>query len=243
MARFLLIEQAGGYASLSDKQIEELVDSAKKDDGIANYSFENTPEAQATLKNLSAFYDVFKDDPILDDYGIRELSVEYFIISVYLLVRHARMNYVMDDTMKTTIHEFVKYFHQRWKTFDETEDHDILTFSNNRQQTEGNLETRDRILRQIFFEYLASKNISLVEKDKNRAFNELQRITIYRKGKGMCQQCLREEKPELEARVGWSEYQADHIYPHSLGGKTEIENGELLCRYHNQSKGAKVLSS
>jgi hypothetical protein len=31
--------------------------------------------------------------------------------------------------------------------------------------------------------------------------------------------------------------QADHVLPHSKGGKTIIENGELLCSYHNLSKG------
>ncbi len=80
-----------------------------------------------------------------------------------------------------------------------------------------------------------------IEKDENRAFSELARIIIYRRDKGLCQQCLREGKPENEAKVSWSKYQADHVLPHSKGGKTDIENGELLCAYHNQSKGAKTV--
>ena len=77
-------------------------------------------------------------------------------------------------------------------------------------------------------------------KDEKRAFTELERLIIYRKGKGLCQACLREGKPEKEAKVGWSKYQADHVLPHSKGGQTILDNGELLCRDHNQSKGAKV---
>ena len=30
------------------------------------------------------------------------------------------------------------------------------------------------------------------------------------------------------------------MVPHAKGGKTILENGELLCSYHNQSKGASI---
>jgi 5-methylcytosine-specific restriction endonuclease McrA len=241
MARFLLIEQAGGYGDLSDRKIEEYINNAKQDDGIANLSFEQNPEAASVLQNLKTFYEIFKNDPMLDEVsGIKELSIEYFIISVYMLVRHLRQHYVIDDKTKLMIREFIYYFHGRWKTFEESSDHDMLTFSNSRQQGENDLEVRDRILRQIFFEYLKQNNLELIVKDEKRSFSELERIIIYRKGKGLCQECLREGKPELEAKVSWSEYQADHVFPHSKGGKTILENGELLCRHHNLSKGAKI---
>jgi len=241
MARFLMIEQGGGYADLSDRKIEEFIDNAKQDDGIGNHDFENKPEAIATLQTLKVFYEIFKDDPMLDSKsGIKELSVEYFIISIYLLIRHLRKYYVLDEKIKTTIREFIYNFHIRWKTYDESTDTDLLTFSNRRQQGENDLETRDRILRQVFFEYLKEHHIELIEKDEKRAFTELERIIIYRNGKGFCQQCLREGKPENEAKVSWAAYQADHVIPHAKGGRTILDNGELLCNYHNQSKGAKI---
>jgi len=244
MARFILIERGEGYADLSDRKIEEFINSSKQDDGIGNYDFENEPEATATLKTLNVFYEIFKDDPMLDAAsGIKELSVEYFIISVYLLIRHLHKYYVIDDNTKINIREFIYTFHTRWKTYDESTDTDLLTFSNRRQQGEKDLETRDIILRQVFFEYLRDNNKELIEKDGKRAFTELERIIIYRKGKGFCQQCLREESPENEAKVGWSNYQADHVIPHAKGGKTVLENAELLCSYHNQSKGASLNES
>lgn len=241
MARFVMIEQGSGYADLSDRKIEEFINNYKQKDGIGNDSFENEPVAICTLKNLKTFYEIFKDDPMLDgNSAIKELSIEYFIISIYMLVRHLRQYYVLDDSTKNTIREFVYYFHERWKTYDESTDNDLLTFSNRRQQGENDIEVRDRILRQVFFEYLKENAIELIEKDEKRAFSELERIIIYRNGKGLCQACLREGKPEKEARVGWSNYQADHVLPHSKGGQTILENGELLCSYHNQSKGAKA---
>ena len=244
MARFILIERGEGYADLSDRKIEEFINNTKQDDGIGNYSFENESEAQATLKTLNVFYEIFKDDPMLDAIsGIKELSVEYFIISIYLLIRHLHKHYVIDANTKLNIREFIYNFHTRWKTYDESTDTDLLTFSNRRQQGENDLEVRDIILRQVYFQYLQDNSMDLIEKDKKRAFTELERIIIYRKGKGLCQQCLREEKPENEAKVGWSGYQADHVIPHAKGGKTVLENAELLCSYHNQSKGASLNES
>jgi 5-methylcytosine-specific restriction endonuclease McrA len=243
MARFLLIEQADGYGDLSDRKIEEYINSAKQDDGIGNLSFEQNIVAIAVLHNLKTFYEIFKDDPMFDEKsGIKELSVEYFIISAYMLIRHIRQYYVIDEKTRLNIREFIYYFHERWKTFDESSDHDMLAFSNSRQQGESDLEVRDRIMRQILFEYLNSNKIEFIEKDKKRAFSELERIIIYRKGKGLCQQCLREGKTDNEAKVSWSKYQADHVTPHSKGGKSILENGELLCSYHNQSKGAKIMA-
>lgn len=241
MARFLMIEQGGGYADLSDRKIQEFINNAKEEDGIGNLTFENTPEANAALQTVKLFYEIFKDDPMLDSQnGIKELSVEYFIISIYLLIRHLRLYYVIDEEIKKTIREFIYDFHTRWKTYDESSDTDLLSFSNRRQQGENDIESRDIILRQIFFAYLKKQNIEILEKDEKRAFTELERIIIYRKGKGFCQQCLRDGKPENEAKVSWSNYQADHVLPHAKGGRTILDNGELLCSYHNQSKGAKI---
>lgn len=134
MARFIMIEKGGGYADLSDRKIEEFINDYKRDDGIGNYVFENEKEAAATLKTLNVFYEIFKDDPVLDaTSGIKELSVEYFIISVYLLIRHLHKYYVIDDGTRTAIREFIYNFHTRWKTYDESTDTDLLTFSNRRQ--------------------------------------------------------------------------------------------------------------
>src|SRR5690606_2327785 len=114
---------------------------------------------------------------ILDEQsGIKELSIEYFIISTYLLIRHLRRYYVVDEQLKSIIREFIYYYYQRWKSYDESIDNDMLQFSNHRQQGENDLEIRDRIMRQIFFEYLKEKNHELKEKDKNRTFSELERI-------------------------------------------------------------------
>ncbi|MDO8731129.1 MAG: HNH endonuclease [Actinomycetota bacterium] len=34
--------------------------------------------------------------------------------------------------------------------------------------------------------------------------------------------------------------EADHVHPHSKGGKTHIENGQVLCARHNKQKSARI---
>lgn len=114
----------------------------------------------------------------------------------------------------------------------------IQLFSNKRQQTGSEIEGRHQIVRQAFFEYAGAKGISLKTKDDRRAFSESERIRIYRRDNGRCQHCVAEGKPDRECIVPWSEYDADHVLPHSRGGQTILDNAQLLCGYHNKKKGA-----
>jgi len=241
MARFLLIEKGGGYFNLQDKEIEKLINSFKDNNGIGNDSFEKNKIAKSVLKNLDYFYSIFKNDEMLDsNNGIKEFSTEYFIISIYVLIRHLGNNYAKTDNMKTAIKEFVYNFYSRWKNYDESSDHDMLLFCSKRQQGESELQIRDRIIRQLFFEFIKSKKYSIQKLDKKRAFNEQEKIKIYRDSNGRCKECLKEGKSEEESKVSWSDYQADHILPYSLGGKTELTNAQLLCKTHNNRKSNKL---
>ncbi len=157
------------------------------------------------------------------------------------MLRHLRKNYVFDDGEKKLFYEFVIHFHQRWQARRDS-DSDILVFSDNRQQTGREIETRQIVLRQIFFNYVKDEGHELLTKDERRAFDEAERIFIYRRDNGLCQICLKEGKPETEARVPWHEYDADHITAHAKGGKTDVANAQVLCRYHNRQKGASVVT-
>ena len=132
--------------------------------------------------------------------------------------------------MKEHFKEFLITFYQRWKA-DEESDEYIEAFSNKRQQDADSIETRDRIMRQLFFEFYPEAKIKAAQ----RGFNEAQRIKIYRDQKGICQDCLKEVKEE-DAKVPWKEYEADHILAYSLGGNTENWNAQVLCRKHNKIK-------
>ena len=78
------------------------------------------------------------------------------------------------------------------------------------------------------YEYLLSGN----EKSLNiRAFTENQKNTMYERQNGICPIC---NKPyPIEQMEG------DHITPWCEGGKTDIDNGQMLCKNCNRHKSSK----
>jgi hypothetical protein len=61
-----------------------------------------------------------------------------------------------------------------------------------------------------------------------RAFTDKDKRTLYERQKGICPAC--NEHFEI------GEMEADHITPWSQGGKTELNNGQMLCRDCNRRK-------
>lgn len=64
-----------------------------------------------------------------------------------------------------------------------------------------------------------------------RSFEEDDRRQMYEKQKGICKKC--------GGKFELAEMEADHIKPWSEGGKTEIENGQMLCIDCNRRKSNK----
>jgi hypothetical protein len=237
--RFLILEEEreGPIPDIRRTDIEEYVNRYKRDDGIDNFGMENKPHAKKVIRYMNAFYDVFKDDPTVDENnGMKELKTEYFIISFYLLLRHLIDYYVFQEKEKELFKNFVISFYSRWSNRTES-DSDALLFSDNNQQSGSEIATRERIIRQLFFEYVQENDYSLIAKDDKRSFNEAERIQIYRRDEGLCQICLEEGLSRRDALVPWNQFEADHLVPHSKGGRTVLENAQLLCRNHNKRKG------
>ena len=64
----------------------------------------------------------------------------------------------------------------------------------------------------------------------NRFFNQSQKKEIFLKSGGKCQLC--------SCNISLDNFHADHIIPHSQGGKTEIQNGQALCPKCNFKKAS-----
>ena len=238
LARLLILEENNGLADVRETDVMRLIDNYQVPDGIGNLAYEEQPQARETLRNMRVFYEAFESDPMLNGEGLKELRVEYFIISVYLL-RHLRRHYVFDAAERDLFRKFVVDFHERWRAR-RSEDSDLLIFADSRQHNETDIRIRHQILRQLFFDYASEQGHNMLTKDERRAFNEAERIFVYRVDEGLCQACLEEGKSQVEARVPWREYDADHVVPHAKGGPTDVMNAQVLCRYHNQQKGASV---
>lgn len=84
------------------------------------------------------------------------------------------------------------------------------------------------------YEYLLSGN----EKHLNlRTFTENEKRRVYEKQKGICPHCKKEKRDKIQYEIG--EMEADHITPWCEGGKTVIENCQMLCKEHNRRKSNK----
>lgn len=85
----------------------------------------------------------------------------------------------------------------------------------------------------IYF-YVLTRN----EKYLNiRAFTESQKRVVYERQNGNCPHCIAENRDKVHYEL--EEMEADHIKPWSEGGKTEINNCQLLCKEHNRKKSNK----
>ena len=238
LTRLLILEEQNGPADISDKNVSEFIDEGHDPEGIGNYSFEETAPAKSVLATMRAFYRVFRND-VTDGNGMRELQAEYVIVSLYLLLRHLRKHYVFGEREQQLFRGFTISFDQRRRDHRE-DDSDIQVFTSHRQQSGREIKIRDRVIRQLFFEFAMAEGVEILTKDERRSFSESDRIAIYRAVDGVCQECSRLGLPDDEARVPWSEYEADHVVPHSKGGPTVIGNAQVLCRKHNRAKGASV---
>jgi hypothetical protein len=69
-------------------------------------------------------------------------------------------------------------------------------------------------------------------KDERRLFSVEQRRLLWNSDENkVCASC--------KCKLDWTNFEMDHVKPHSRGGATDLKNAALLCRSCNASKGAK----
>jgi hypothetical protein len=89
----------------------------------------------------------------------------------------------------------------------------------------------------LIWAYMRYRRNKPQPKDDTRAFTQAERDEIFRRASGRC-----EHRYLFFFRCRKQAGDADHVYPHTLGGQTIVENGSALCAHHNRSKGGKMPS-
>lgn len=81
------------------------------------------------------------------------------------------------------------------------------------------------------YAYILTRNLKHLN---IRAFTESQKRQVYEKQQGICPHCVAEHREKIHYEL--NEMDADHITPWIEGGKTSLDNCQMLCREHNKIK-------
>lgn len=76
LTRFLILEEDDGPTDIKNGDVEAYIEKYQSPEGIGNLSFQERPMAKSVLGHMSAFYEVFKDDPMVrESDGMKEFKV------------------------------------------------------------------------------------------------------------------------------------------------------------------------
>lgn len=159
----------------------------------------------------------------------------YSTISLFILIMDLMPNYDIRDREADIANWFIGFEAKR--ALDEQKDpeeqdsrlilyHEKVSHSSD---SEDSLLYRHEFLKESLLETVPN----LPQKDSRRSFDQAQRQVIFRRDKGVCRRC--------GAQCEWNAWEADHIVPWSRGGKTEIENGQVLCPSCNSKKSDQMV--
>lgn len=219
-AQITRLEMAGQPASVRDSDLNRLYRS--------HTSFDvSGPVAKKIRRVLDYLLEAFPNKtPELERYNV---------ITLYCLVSELIEKYVYYNTQEALADWFIQFETARRLQDDLPEDERDAQLIEYRRltsySTDGEESIRGRLeyMEKQFF--LACPDIQT--KDGNRSFTQEQRLAIFRRDEGCCRlqiKCTGE-------KLGWGDWHADHIIPHSQGGTTTVANGQVACAACNSAKG------
>ena len=214
-AQMCLLALNGEICNVKDKELNDMYWNNTDFD-------ENCEQAKNITRILDYLDNTFPEkSPELSRYGV---------VSLFLLIMDLMPNYDIRGREQDIRDWFIQFENNRQLDKNkeaENQDPVLVLYQrwiSNSSDTTESLEYRHKVLKESLLTNV--KNLPL--KDPKRAFDESQRQVIYRKYNGECQMCHR--------HCEWNDWEADHIVAWSKGGKTEIENGQVLCPSCNSKK-------
>ena len=158
------------------------------------------------------------------------------IISLYTIASESLNKYAISSRAKSFGKWFVEFERQRRENQDKPEDqmdtrmYDYQLAIMHGSASIGSQQERRRVLLQDMIGSMPD----LRQLDDQRLFTYEQRAAIFRKSNGIC--VNPNDNPDCSEECTWDNFHADHIIPHSAGGKTIVNNGQLLCPSCNLRK-------
>ena len=222
-AQMVCLEEAGGPANARDSDLNRLyADHASFDS--------NSKLAKKVRRVLDYLKRAFPEKtPELERYNA---------ITLYCLASTLIQGYVHQGTEAQLADWFVRFETDRRQQneMDEAQRDpqliEYLRLTSYSTDAAESIRGRLELMEKLFF--LAYPEIEPL--DTSRIFTPEQRLAIFRKDNGHCQLRIACDGDKLS----WGEWHADHIVPHSRGGKTTVANGQAACPACNLIKSNKI---
>ncbi len=222
-AQMMCLELAGGASNVKNADLNKMYTD------YSDFDF-NCKEAKEVQQILDLMKNAFPEKT-------PELN-RYTVISLYCMTAEMVASYVRNE-FEGSLHDWLLSFESQRRTQEELSeeeaDTDWITY---KEKVSHSTDTEDSIKWRMDFmlrDFLL-QNPNLHLKDDHRDFTHQQRLTIFRRDKGICQLRIKCDSEKLR----WDDWHCDHRLPWSQGGKTTVENGQVSCSACNQSKGAEV---
>ncbi|MXY35351.1 MAG: DUF262 domain-containing protein [Dehalococcoidia bacterium] len=227
VAQMLLIELRGGPTSVRHTQLKALYESS------AGFR-KGSPQVKKLKRVMNFLHRAFPNKA-------PELT-KVNLLSLYTVASEAISKYALSSRAKAFGEWFVGFEERRRLDEEKSEDErdeKMVSYQIAVLQQTANLASQQERQR-ILTEDLVATLPDLVLLDDQRQFTYAQRAAIFRNAGGKCVNPNNE--PDCEGDCRWDSFHADHIEPYSLGGRTTVENGQLLCPKCNQKKAASTAS-
>ena len=219
IAKILHVRIFGNFTSITPDAIKRTY--------INNRTIRNTDTNVKEVKSIlnllvKAFNDSVNPNPRLKKYAILTLvEVFYSLSEIYAVV----------DFKAAIANSYLKFEKLRVDNEELEEAMQNPIFSGFTDAARGDSPAQQEYRYKVLLEFIIKDNPDLDTKDPNRSFTDQQRSAIFYKDNGICQ------NPKCGKTVTMDDFHADHIIPHTRGGKTKVSNGQVLCLPCNLSKG------
>jgi|ERR1043165_1881307 hypothetical protein len=142
-------------------------------------------------------------------------------INIYLLISFLLASNKLTETFFT---EFLSWYQS--SEAKRLQSNEYKLFMTSAANSRRSIDERFKIVLLDFFDTFTT--VALIQLDPKRIFDNDQKIQLYARDKQTCQSCKK--------LVGESDWHADHIVPWIRGGRTTLDNGQVLCIRCNLKK-------
>jgi len=185
----------------------------------------NNPNITAVKKCFNFLNSAFKTGSVGNPRWKKFAFLTLTELTYYLLE-----NYAVKDFKNQIAKAYMDFESNRISNSELEEEEQNQTLSSYTDAARGDSPAQQEYRFSTLLNYILSEVPEIPTKDPNRSFTNEQRVAIYHRYEGLCQEC--------KEKIDFSNFHADHIIPHSKGGKTTISNGQVLCSQCNLKKGS-----